>query len=82
MISGNIRAVRPVGALENAKDAVNAFNRVRQYRELEATATRRFHQSGPGTHSGHCHWDRAEGYGTVAAEWEAVLEAWLERGAG
>ena len=74
---GNIRAVPAPETLGGPKDAVDAFDRFRQYRAMESYAESMATRSGDGTETSRRHRERACKYGTVATAWETALENWL-----
>ena len=72
-----IRAKEPCGPIRNAKDALEAFQRLNTYRDAARTAQTRAGGYTPGVHSFYVQLDREALYDGVASRWEAVLGDWL-----
>ena len=75
--NSNVRAKDAPESLRSAKEALEAFDRVREYRRLELNAhTTCLQRSGSAT--GRLAAERSEKYDAIADAWEAVLEAWIK----
>ena len=75
--NSNVRAKAAPASVTAPKEALEALQRQRQYRELAHSAYRKAAQTAGGTATSQMAYERYEKYADIADAWEAALEAWL-----
>lgn len=76
-ITGSIRAVMAPDRITKAREALEAFRRVVQYREAGLAAYTRYMGTAGGSRTAEANREKYEKYSEVVDGWERVLEEWL-----
>lgn len=76
-LRAKIKAVRAPSQITTPQQALEAFARLEQYREMSEYAKAQYHRYTGGTHTSQRHYARYEAYAEVADEWSDVLRAYL-----